>query len=54
MAVMAATPFAGLLELFVLMPLGIMAGILGTECASAFRRRPRRADGSTQTDGSSV
>ena len=43
MIMVAATPFAGLLELFVIVPLGIVAGIYGAECAVAFRRRPRRA-----------
>lgn len=43
MFVVAATPFAGLLELFVIVPLGIMASIYGVECADALRRRPRRA-----------
>ena len=42
MNMVSATPFAGLLELFVLVPLGIMASIYGSECASALRRRPRR------------
>ena len=42
MIVGAATPFAGLLELFVLVPLGIVASIYGAECAMPFRRRSRR------------
>ncbi|WP_245500987.1 hypothetical protein [Lichenibacterium minor] len=42
MLMVAATPFAGLLELFVVVPLGIVASIYGAECAGAFRRRPRR------------
>lgn len=42
MLVVAATPFVGLLELFVIVPLGIVASIYGVECADALRRRPRR------------
>ncbi|WP_237481070.1 hypothetical protein [Lichenibacterium dinghuense] len=42
MMMVAATPFAGLLELFVVVPLGIIAAICGVECAGAYRRRPRR------------
>lgn len=43
MMMVAATPFAGLLELFVVVPIGIMASIFGVECAAALRRRPRGA-----------
>ena len=42
MLMVAATPFAGLLELFVVVPLGIVASIYGAECATFYRRRPRR------------
>ena len=42
MIMVAASPFVGLLELFVVVPLGIVASIYGAECATAFRHRPRR------------
>lgn len=41
MLAVVATPFGGLLELFVAVPLGLIAGIFGTECAASLWRRRR-------------
>ena len=42
MILVATTPFSGLLELFVAVPLGIVCSIYGTEYASTLRDRRRR------------
>ena len=43
MLLVAATPFTGLLELFIAVPLGIVCSIYGAECASTLRQRHRHA-----------
>ena len=45
MLLVATTPFAGLLELFIAVPLGIVCSIYGAECASTLRQRHRDASG---------
>ena len=45
MLLVATTPFAGLLELFIAVPLGIVCSIYGAECASTLRQRHRGARG---------
>ncbi len=42
MLLVAVSPFTGLLELFVAVPLGIVCSIYGAECAATLRHRHRR------------
>ncbi|WP_165361409.1 hypothetical protein [Lichenibacterium ramalinae] len=51
MLLVATTPFSGLLELFVAVPLGIVCSIYGTEYASTLRGRRRRQRRSHPGDG---
>ena len=51
MILVATTPFSGLLELFVAVPLGIVCSIYGTEYASALRERRRHRQAPHPGDG---
>ena len=53
MLMVAATPFGGLLGLFVAVPLGIVCGIYGSECAATLRARRRRRRSSHPGGGQS-
>ncbi len=41
MMMVAATPFASLLLLLFVVPVGVIAGVLGTDCISHLRLKPR-------------
>ena len=43
MFIVATTPFGGLLALFCAVPLGIVVGIYGAECAAALRHHASRS-----------